>query len=70
MTPGMPALPPLQLSLANNSRSGDISAPNTVYFGGFGSGSGGGGGIDGMLRQYWPLAAGAAVLFVLLRRNQ
>lgn len=70
MTPGMPPMPPLQLSLANNSRSGDINAPNTVYFGGFGSGSGGGGGLDGAIAQYWPLAAGAAVLFFLLRKKQ
>ena len=63
-------MPPLNLSLATSSRSGDINAPNTVYFGGFGSGSGGGGGLDGLVGQYWPLAAGAAVLFVLLRKNQ
>lgn len=69
MIPAMPSMPPLNLSMNTSSKSGDINAPNTVYFGGFGSGSGGGGGLDGAISQYWPLAAGAAVVFFLLRRK-
>ena len=60
MTPGMP---PLNLSLATNSRSGDISAPNTVNFGGFGPGSGGSG-----MPIPWPLLAVAAVVLIVLKR--
>ena len=63
----MPSLPPLNLSAS--SKSGDLSAPSTVYFGGFGSGSGGGGSGGGDIGQYLPVLAVAAVLYVVLRRK-
>jgi hypothetical protein len=62
-----PSLPPLQLSTSSSSKSGDVAAPNTVYFGGFGSGSGGGG--FGSLDQYMPYLAIGAVALVLLKRK-
>lgn len=63
-----PSMPPLNLNLTTASRSGDISAPNTVNFGGFGPGGGANGGIGGALGQYLPMAAAAAALFFILRR--
>ena len=41
MQPGM--MPPLNLNLTTASRSGDLSAPNTVNFGSFGAPTIGGG---------------------------
>lgn len=66
MTPG---LPPFNLSLGfeKKSASGGISAPNTVYFGGFGAGAGGGG-LASVLAN-WPVLLGAAVLLVVLRKQ-
>jgi len=64
MTPG---LPPLQFSTSASSKSGDMSAPSTVYFGGFGSGSGGGG--FGSLDQYMPYLAIGALALVFLKRK-
>jgi hypothetical protein len=62
-----PSLPPLQFSTSASSKSGDVAAPNTVYFGGFGAGSGGGG--FGSLDQYMPYLAIGAVALVLLKRK-
>jgi hypothetical protein len=44
-----------------------MSAPSTVYFGGFGSGSGGGG--FGSLDQYMPYLAIGALALVFLKRK-
>lgn len=65
MTPG---LPPLNLSASSSAKAGDISAPSTVYFGGFGSGGGGGALAD--MGQYVPLAiVGALVLFAIRHKK-
>lgn len=63
-------LPNLQLSSNTSSKAGDIGAPNTVYFGGFGMGAGGGSGdIGAMVAQYWPFLVAGAVALILLRRK-
>jgi hypothetical protein len=66
MLPGMPNIPALNLSTTAASHSGDIGAPNTVYFGSFGGGS-----FDllAMAKQYWPMLAVAAVAVLLIRRK-
>lgn len=64
MTPGFP---PLNLTSNASSKSGDIGAPNTVNFGGFGAGSGGSG--LGGLERYWPFLLGGVVLLAFLKRK-
>lgn len=64
----MSGMPPLQLSVATSSRSGDINAPNTVNFGGFGPGAGGGGLLDG-IGQYWWVAAVVLAVYMVKRRK-
>lgn len=64
-----PSFPPLNVNLTTSSRSGDINAPNTVYFGGFGPGSAGGGGLDGVVAQYWPIVAIGVGVFLLMRKR-
>jgi hypothetical protein len=64
---GAGGMPSLGFSSSTSSKSGDIVAPNTVNFGGFGSGAGGGG--LGSLTQYWPLLLGAAVLVAVLHKH-
>jgi hypothetical protein len=64
----MPSLPPLQLSSSKSSESGGIGAPNTVYFGGFGTGAGGGD-MAGAVAQYWPYLLGGALLLIALRKH-
>jgi hypothetical protein len=63
----MPSLPPLNLSSSATSTSGNVSAPNTVNFGGFGSGSGGSG--MGSISQYLPLIAVGALVLILARKH-
>lgn len=66
----MPALPPLNLSSSSSAKAGDINAPSTVYFGGFGSGGGGGGGALADMGQYVPLAIVGAVVLLAIRHKK
>mgnify|MGYP000197399588 CR=1 FL=1 len=61
----MPAMPPLNLSIAASSKSGDVNASNTVHFGGFGGSTAGGGG----LMQWLPWLAVGGLALVLIRRK-
>ena len=58
-----PPFPPLNINLTTASRSGDISAPNTVNFGSFGAPTVGG------LSMVHVLLAAAGVFLVLKLRQ-
>ncbi len=63
----MPSLPSLNLSSSSSAKAGDIVAPSTVNFGGFGIGGGAGGALGG---QWVPLVVVAAVVVFVMRRKQ
>ena len=65
MRAALPSLPPLQLASTTSSTSGDIAAPNTVYFGSFGGGTD----IIGLIRQYWPLLLAGGLAVAILRKK-
>jgi hypothetical protein len=68
MGAGGGGMPSLGLSSSVSSKSGDIGAPNTVYFGGFGAGAGGGD-LAGALAPYWPFILGGVVLLAVLHKH-
>jgi hypothetical protein len=67
--PAMSGMPSLNMSSASSAKAGDINAPSTVYFGGFGTNSGGGAGALGAIPPAM-LVAGAILAVVLLRRKR